>query len=170
MIIYVCMHVPVQLRKFRMNFIHNWTKTNYVFTIFLENRLFSFNSQGTRNFPFSYFAFCSLVFSQMIKDIKKPKYVHKTRNNYLEVGKEINSQQWKQVVVKSVRILAQKGKMAFKTPIVPRELIIVGLIKLYDYIWFYDSAQIIRIIEKYGSTEFIFFKFSTWFVFDISHL
>ena len=58
----------------------------------------------------------------MIKDIKNPKISQKTRNNCLGFGKEINSEEWKQVAVKSVRILAQKGKMAFKTPIVTREL------------------------------------------------
>ena len=58
----------------------------------------------------------------MIKDIKNRKYFHKTRKNCLEFGLEINLHKRKQVVVKSVRILAQKGKMAFKTPIVTREL------------------------------------------------
>ena len=89
-----------------------------------------FNSRVTENFPFSYFAFSLLAFSQMIKDIKNRKYFHKTRSNSLEFGLEFNLYKRKQVVVKSVRILAQKGKMAFKTPIVPRELSKITTVRL----------------------------------------
>ena len=37
------------------------------------------NSHGPRFFPFSYFAFCLLTFSQLITDIKNTKTILKTR-------------------------------------------------------------------------------------------
>ena len=54
------------------------------------NRPELLNSRVTEIFPFSYFAFSLIAFSQIIKNIKNLKSFHKTRNNCLGLSKEIN--------------------------------------------------------------------------------
>ena len=84
----------------------------------------NFNSQGTENFPFSYFANPKLKLIKVIKDIKNMNTFYKTRTHGLGFECESFLEKSSHDAVITVFILAQKGKMAFKTPFVPRELIL----------------------------------------------
>ena len=78
------------------------------FQFFFNFKFLIFNSQGTKNFPFSYYAFTVLFTFMLLLLIELEIMV-------VILGEKVFT--WRKVF-----ILAQKEKMALKTPFVPREL------------------------------------------------
>ena len=64
--------------------IRNLIKTIFDHGIFISK--LCFNSPVTEIFPFSYFAFCLLAFSELITDIKNIKTLLKTRATDADFG------------------------------------------------------------------------------------